>query len=109
MSTSKGGTKTQNAALRAYEDKIRAQVREGKAKLEEVTAMASEKKAQAEIDAIRGLNAARQNIERKLEDLKKTSDAHVSRAKSDIDAEVATFRSSIDQVASKFKSRSTAR
>jgi hypothetical protein len=109
MSTSKGGTQAQNAALKAYEDKIRAQIREGKAKLEEVAAMASEKKAQAEIDLIGGLNAARQNIERKLGDLKKTSDAHVSRAKADIDADVANFKSSIDQVASKFKTRSTAR
>jgi len=103
MSTSKGATQSQNAALKAYEDKVRAQVREGKAKLDQVAAMASEKKAQVEIDAIGGLNATRQNIERKLEDLKKTSEAHVSRAKADIDAEVANFKTSIDQVASKFK------
>ena len=103
MSASRGGTQTQNAAFKAYEDKVKAQVREGRAKLDQVAAMASEKKAQAEIDAISGLNATKQNIERKLEDLKKTSQAHVSHAKGDIDAEVAKFKASIDQVASKLK------
>jgi len=40
------------STLKAYEDKVRAQVQEGKAKLEQFEAKAREKHAQAEISAM---------------------------------------------------------
>ena len=97
------GPGAQNATLKAYEDKVRAQLQEGKAKLDQLNAKAKEKQAQAEIDVVGRLNATKQNIEKKLQDLKTTADAQVSRAKADIDADVASFKSSINELASKIK------
>jgi len=97
------GPGAQNATLKAYEDKVRAQLQEGKAKLDQLNAKAKEKQAQAEIDVVSRLNATKQNIEKKLQDLKTTADAQVSRAKADIDADVASFKSSINELASKIK------
>ena len=97
------GPGAQNATLKAYEDKVRAQLQEGKAKLDQVNAKAKEKQAQAEIDVVSRLNATKQNIEKKLQDLKTTADVQVSRAKADIDADVASFKSSINDLAGKIK------
>src|SRR5215831_4603738 len=97
----------QGAALKGYEDKIKAQLKEAKARLDLLEAKASEHTAQAEITAINSLKTARQNIDRKLQDLKTTHDAQVARAKASIDADVATFRASIDDFATKFKTHST--
>ena len=90
--------------IKAYEDKITAQLQLAKAKLEQLQAKAREKSAQGEIAAINSLTTAKQNIDRKLQDLKATSDSNVARAKADIDADVATFTASIDQLAGKVQS-----
>ena len=97
----------QGAMLKAYVDKIRAQVHEAKAKLDLFQAKAQNKKAQAHIEAIGSLKTAKDNIEKKLQDLSTTHDAHVVRAKADIDAEVARFKATIDALATKFKADST--
>jgi hypothetical protein len=93
----------ENAALKAYEDKISQQVREAKTRLEEVETKAKEQKAQTEIATINRLKSAKENIDRKLQNLKTTHDANVALAKSDIDADVAKFKSSVDELATKFK------
>jgi len=90
--------------LKAYEDKVKAQLQDAKTRLEQFEAKAKEKGAQAEITAVNGLKTAKANIDRKLQDLKKTSDTHVARAKADIDANVATFKASVDDFNAKFKS-----
>ncbi len=95
-----------SATLKAYEDKINAQIGEAKAKLEQFEATAKEKKAQAEIVTISSLKTAKENIDRKLQDLKTTHDTHAARAKADIDADVARFEASIDELAAKFTTRS---
>ena len=97
------GAGAQNATLKAYEDKVRAQLQEAKAKLDQVNAKAKEKQAQAELDVVGRLNASKQNIEKKLQDLKTTDDVQVSRAKADIDADVASFKSSVNELAGKVK------
>jgi uncharacterized protein YaaN involved in tellurite resistance len=73
------GTETGNATLKAYEDKIKAQVQEAKAKLEQFEAKAKEKKAQADIAAVSNLKAAKQHIDQKVHDLKTIHDAHGAR------------------------------
>jgi hypothetical protein len=62
-----------------------------------------DKTANAEIATINGLKAARQHIDRKLQDLKTTNAANVSRAKADIDADVATFKAAVHDLGAKFK------
>jgi hypothetical protein len=84
------------STLQAYEDKIAAQIRAANARIDQFEASAKPKRAQAEITAIDGLKAARQNIERMLADLKTTREAHVTRAKADIDAAIVSFQASLE-------------
>jgi hypothetical protein len=85
-----------NSSLAAYVEKARAQIQEGKAKLDQIQAKAKEKQAQAEAGAIYRLKATKQNIDRKVQDLKTTSDAHLAHAKADIDADISAFKASVD-------------
>jgi len=96
----------QSAMLKAYADKIKAQVHEAKAKLDLFEAAAQKKKAQAEIAAIGGVKTAKEQLERKLQDLNATHGPHVARAKADIDADVVRLKATIDALATKFKSHS---
>ena len=90
------------STLQAYEDKIAAQIHAANARIDELEATSKPMRAQAEIAAINGLKAARQNIERMLVDLKTTRDAQVVRAKADIDAAIVTFQSSLEDFRRKF-------
>jgi len=92
-----------DSALRAYEDKVAADMRDAKGRLEQFAANAKDKAAQAEVAAVNSLKTAQHNIDRKLQDLKGTHAEHMARAKADIDADVATFKASVDDFASKFK------
>ncbi|MGE3510514.1 MAG: hypothetical protein AB7N65_16710 [Vicinamibacterales bacterium] len=56
--------------LQAYEDRIVAQIRAASRRIDEFKWKAKPRRAQAEVAAIDGLKAARQNIERMLVDLK---------------------------------------
>jgi len=93
----------QKATLKAYEDKIRAQVQEGKAKLDQFEARAKEKHADAEISVINQLKTSRQDIDRKLQELKSTQEAQVAHAREVIDADVAKFKASLDTLAGKLR------
>ena len=95
---------TPSSTLKAYEDKVKTQLQDAKARLEQFEAGAKAKGAHAEITAVNSLKTAKANIDRKLQDLKKTNDTYVARAKADIDADVATFKASVDDFNAKFKS-----
>lgn len=101
MATS--NTQDRSSTLKEYEDRIAAQMRDAKAKLDQIAATARQKAAPTEASVVGSLKTAKDNIDRKLQDLKKTNDAHLTRAKADIDADVATFKASIDDYAAKFK------
>ena len=90
------------STLQAYEDKIAAQIHAANARIDELEAKAKPMRAQAEIAAVDGLKAARQNIERMLVDLKTTRDAQVVRAKAEIDAAIVTFQTSLEDFRRKF-------
>src|SRR5512133_3354488 len=97
----------QGTLLKAYEEKITAQVQEAKAKLEEFEARAREQKAQGEIDAIGKLKVAKQNIDRKLQELKTTQETHVARAKAEVDTEVVRFKTAVEELGAKLKAHAT--
>jgi hypothetical protein len=97
----------QSTMLKAYVDKIKAQVHEAKAKLDLFEAAAQKQKAQAEIAAIGAVKTAKENIEQRLQDLRTTHGPHVARAKADIDADVVRLKATIDALATKIKSQST--
>ncbi len=92
-----------NPTLKAYEEKVRAQVQEAKAKLEQVEAKAKEQKADIEITAINRLKTTKQDIDRKLQGLKTTQDEHLARARADIDADVSKFKASVDTLSGKLR------
>ena len=90
------------STLQAYEEKIAAQIHAAAARIDDFEAKAKPTRAQAEIAAINGLKAARQNIERMLVDLKTTRDAQVARAMSDIDSAIVAFQGSLEDFRRKF-------
>ena len=90
------------STLQAYDDKIAAQIRAANTGIDEFEAKARPKRAQAEVAAIDGLKAARQNIERMLVDLKTAGDAQAVRAKADIDKAIVTFQASLEDFRRKF-------
>ena len=92
--------------LQAYEDKIAALIHAANVRIDEFEAAAKPKRAQAEVTAIDGLKAARQNIERMLVDLKTTREEKVVRAKADIDAAIVTFQASLEDVRRKLTTTS---
>ena len=98
------------AEIKAYQDKVNAQLQEAKALLNGFEAHAKGKMAQSEIEAITRLKAKNQEIDKKLHhDLKTAGEVAVAaKVKADIDAEVATFKTSVDQLAAKFKSQPVA-
>jgi len=98
------------AEIKAYQEKINAQLQEAKAVLNGLEAHAKSKLAQSEIDTITHLKAKNQEIEKKLhQDLKVGAEVAVAaKAKSNIDAEVAKFKTSMDQLSAKIKSQPAA-
>jgi len=98
------------AEIKAYQDKINAQLQEAKALLNGFEAHAKGKMAQSEIEAITRLKAKNQEIEKKVHhDLKTAGEVAIAaKVKADIDAEMARFKTSVDQLAAKFKSQPVA-
>ena len=86
------------STLEAYEGKIAAQIHAANTRIDEFEAKAKPRRAQAEVAAIDGLKAGRQNIERMLVDLKTTRDEKVVRAKADIDAAIVALQASLEDV-----------
>lgn len=96
-----------NPTLKAFQEQISAKVQEAKARLDQVEAKAREKKSEAELAAAVSLKKAKQNIDRKLQELSSTSDAYMARAKAEINADVAAFKASVDEIAAKIKTQAT--
>ena len=94
------------STLQSYEDKIAAQIHAANIRIDEFEVRAKPMRAQAEITAINGLKAARQNLERMLVDLKTTRDAQAVRAKADIDAAIVAFQASLEDFRRKFNTPS---
>jgi hypothetical protein len=92
------GSKTASATLKAFQEKVTAQMHDAKAKLDELEARAKEKRAQAQLTAVNNLKATREHISKKVQDLKTTHASNVARAKADIDEAVAEFKSAISKV-----------
>jgi predicted metal-dependent TIM-barrel fold hydrolase len=88
--------------LTAFEDKIKAQITDAKARLQQFEATAKQKGVQAETAALIHVKAVKENIERKLHDLKATHESQIAKAKSDIEAEVAMFKVSVAELGARF-------
>jgi predicted RNase H-like nuclease (RuvC/YqgF family) len=93
------------AEVKAYHEKVNAQLHEAKALLEAFESHAKGKLAQSEIDTISRLKAKHAEINKKVhEELKTTGEVAIgAKAKSDIDAEIAKFKTSLSQLSEKVK------
>ena len=91
------------AEVKAYQEKVNAQLQQAKAVLNGLEAHAKGKLAQSEIDAINRLKAKHQEIEKKVHhDLKTAGEVAVAaKVKTNIDSEVAKFKASLDQLSAK--------
>ena len=99
-------TPTASATLKAYEDKVNAQIQESKARLEQLAAKAKEKSAQAELNAINGLKGTKENIQRKVQELKTTHENRMAAAQTAIDADVAALKVRIEELSAKLQTES---
>jgi hypothetical protein len=98
------------AEIKAYQEKVNAQLQEAKAVLSGLEAHAKGKLAQSQIDTIARLKAKHREIEKKVhQDLKTAGEVAVAaKIKSDIDTEVTKFKTSVDQLSAKVKSQPAA-
>lgn len=94
---------THDVTIRAYEEKVKAQLEQAKAQLAEFEARAKGKMAQAEIDSIHHLKTKHQEIDKKRQELKTAGDAKSEQIKAEIDAEIANFKTGLAQLATKLK------
>jgi len=97
---------TQNVTIKAYEEKISAQLQQAKAQLGDFEARAKGKMAQAEIDTINQLKTRYQEIDKKRQDLKTAGDAKVEQVKAEIETEVAKLKTTMAELATKLKAAS---
>lgn len=94
---------THNTEMKAYEEKVSAQLREAKAKIDEFQAHVKGKAAEAEVHAIDTLKTKQQEIEKKRQELKTAGEARAAQIKAEIDAGLANLKSSSEQLAAKIK------
>jgi len=99
---------THNTTIKAYEEKITAQLQQAKAQLAELEARAKGKVAQAESNLIHDLKTRHREIDKKLHELKTIGDANAEQVKAEIDAHVDKLKSSLTELASKLKEHAKA-
>jgi hypothetical protein len=90
-------------AKQAVHDKLESQIKLAEAKLHTLKAQAENAKANAEIKAIAGLFPKEQSIQRKLQELKKSTGEAWKRANADLEALIADFQKSVKRIESKAK------
>lgn len=96
----------QSAQIKAFEEKVSAQLQEAKTQIEGIEARAKGTMAQAEIDALNGIKTKRQEIDKKRQDLKTSGEAKAAQLRAEIEADVAKLKVSLDQFGAKVKSQS---
>ena len=90
-------------AKQAVHDKLESQIDLAEAKLHTLKAQAESAKANAEIKAIAGLAPKKKSIQRKLQELKKSSGEAWNQAKTDLEARIAEFEKLLKGIESKAK------
>jgi hypothetical protein len=95
----------QSAGIKAFEEKVSAQLQEAKSKIEGIEAEAKGRMAQAEIDAIKDFHAKRQEIEKKRQALNTMAEAKAAQARAEIESDLAKLKVSVDQFTTKVKAK----
>jgi len=90
-------------AKQAVHDKLESQIKLAEGKLHTLKAQAENAKANAEIKAIADLAPKKQSIQRKLQELKKSSGEAWNQAKTDLEAHIDEFEKLLNGIESKAK------
>ena len=90
-------------AKQTVHDKFESQIKLAEGKLNTLKAHAENAKANAEIKAIADLFPKKQSIQRKLQDLKKSSGEAWNHAKTDLETQIADLEKSVKGIESKAK------
>ena len=90
-------------ARKAVHDKIESQIKIARAKLDALKARAESAKSNAELKGIVELLTKTRAIDRKVSDLKQSSEAVYHQTKSDVEARVAELEQSVQAIEAKFK------
>jgi polyhydroxyalkanoate synthesis regulator phasin len=90
-------------AREAIHDKIESQIKTAQAKLEALKARAEATKAITELRLIGELVTERHAIDRKLKELKSSTESTYQRAKTDVESRVADLEKSVQAIEAKFK------
>jgi hypothetical protein len=99
----------QSAGVKAFEDKVSAQLHEAKSQIAEIESRAKGQMAQAETDTINGFKAKSQEIDKKRQDLKASSGEKAAQIKAEIEAGAAKLKASVEQFGAKLKSHAAAK
>jgi wobble nucleotide-excising tRNase len=100
---------TQNAGFNSFEEKVNAELKDAKSRIESIEKSAKGKMAQTEIDSINSFKTKGQEIDRKRQDLKTSADSKAAQIKTEIEADIAKFKSSLDQFSTKVKNQLAAK
>jgi len=90
-------------ARKAVHDKIESQIKIARAKLDALKARAESATSNAELKGIVELLTKTRAIDRKVSELKQSSEAVYNQTKSDIEARVAELEQSVQAIEAKFK------
>jgi len=88
-----------NTEIKAYEEKITAQLEKAKKTLHELEGYFKGKKI--ELEAVHGLITAHKEIERKTTELKTVAEAKVAPIKAEIDAKLVNLNAKLTELADK--------
>ena len=100
---------TQDILTTAEQEKIRAKLEEGLARLTDMDATARREKSQTVIDAIVALRLKRDEIQKKLHALNDANQATASQIKAEIQERLASFEEEVLKLLTKVKSQSASR
>jgi vacuolar-type H+-ATPase subunit H len=91
--------------MKAFEEKVSAQLQEAKAKIDQIEAHFKGQLAQAQIDAIKFVRTTRQEIDKKRQELRAAGETRAAQLKAEIEADVAKLKTSLEQFSTKVKSQ----
>jgi len=92
-----------NIAKKAVQDKIASQISTVQAKLDTLKAKAQTAKANTELKAIADLMTQKQAIDKKLGELKHSTESAYQQAKTDVESHVAELEKSVKAIEAKLK------
>lgn len=95
-----------SSVVKAFEDKVSAQLHDAKSQIEQIESRGKAKMTQVEIDSIKLLKSKRQEIENKREDLRTAGDEKAAQIKAEIEADVAKLGVALEHLGARLKTQS---